>query len=312
MVTFGVQIEPQFGYSYDEILDVGRECEGLGFTTLTVSDHFMLREDSIGLPAMECWTLLSALAVDLHKVRIGPLVSCNSYRQPSLLAKMAATVDVLSGGRLEFGIGAGWKKSEYDAYGYPFPSIRERVDRMAEAIDIITRLWVVDEATFKGRYYAIEGAMCNPKPIQRPRPMIWVGGSGDRLLRVAAKLADGVNIPFSTPDTFKERLDRLRHYCEKGGREYSSMKKSHFLWALLGREGQIDRMVEDFAHVLGMSVEDVRGIGKKGFIGTPSDLVERLHGYVKAGAEHIILGFAKGWEKSSMELFHDEVLGALR
>ncbi len=166
MVTLGVQIEPQFGYTYEEVLDTGRACEEFGFTTLHISDHLMLNADAVDIPCLECWILLSALAVDLAKVRIGPLVSATSYRSPSLLAKMAASLDVISNGRLEFGLGAGWKEVEYNAYGYPFPSARERVDRMGEALQIIRRMWTEDRASFAGRYYTIEDAVCAPKPVQ--------------------------------------------------------------------------------------------------------------------------------------------------
>jgi F420-dependent oxidoreductase-like protein len=312
LVTFGVHVEPQFGFSYEDILQIGESCEDLGFSTLTISDHLMLRQDSVRMPCLECWTLLSALAVDLSKVRVGPLVSCNSYRHPSLLAKMAASVDVLSRGRLEFSIGAGWKRLEYEAYGYPFPSLEERVGRMEEAVHILRRMWMEQRATFRGRYYSVAGALCEPKPLQRPHPPIWVGGKGGLLLRTAARVADGVNIPFLRPDGFRERMERLRSHCEAEDRRFSDLRKSVFLWAFVGDEGRFDRMVTDFARVLGTSEESVRRTAQAGFLGPPSSLVELIGEYVEAGAEHIILGFARGWEVACMELLHDEVLPAFR
>lgn len=312
MVTFGVQIEPQFGYGYEEILEGGEDCDGLGFTSLTISDHFMVRDDTVHVASMECWSLVAALAVDLLKVRIGPLVSCNSYRHPSLLAKIAAMVDVLSKGRLEFAIGAGWKKLEYDAYGYDFPSLRERVERMAEAIEVIRDMWTEERATYEGKYYFIKEAICNPKPHQRPRPSIRVGGSGNGTLRVAARLADSVDISFMGPESFRARLDRLREFCAAAGRDFSELAKSHFMWALLGMEEDLDRMAQDFADTLRVPVENVRRIGVTGYLGPPTGFAERLEEYGDAGAEHVILGFAKGWERVSMELFHDEVLQDFR
>ncbi len=312
MVTFGVQVEPQFGYNYEEVLQVGKDCERLGFTTLTVSDHFMLRDNTIDVASMECWSLLAALAVDLQRVRIGPLVSCNSYRHPSLLAKIAATVDVLSKGRLDFAIGAGWKKLEYDAYGYGFPPLRERVERMAEAIEVIRSMWTEEMATYEGRYYSIKGAICNPKPLQRPAPGVTVGGSADRTLRVAAKFADGVDVSFMDPTDFGERLEKLRGYCDAEGRDFSELHKSHFLWALLARGEDVDRMARDFAATLRVPVENVRRIGKTGYLGPPDGLAGRLGEYVDAGADHVILGFAKGWERVSMEIFRDEIIREFR
>lgn len=310
MVTFGVQVEPQFGYSYGEIRDIGRACEELGFETLTVSDHFMLREDAEGVDSLECWSILAALAVDLEEVRIGPLVSCTSYRHPALLAKVAATVDVLSQGRLEFGIGAGWKKLEYDAYGYPFPPFRERVERMAEAIEILRRMWGEGPATFEGRHYAVHGALCDPKPLQRPGPPLWVGGGSDPVLRVAAHLADGVNIPFRPPEAFGERVERIRAFCQEEGRDVPRI--STFPWTLVAEEGDLEELVGEFAAALRVPQERVRRIGEDGFLGPPEALVGRLQGYVDAGAAHLILGLAKGWERRSMELIHDRVMGALR
>lgn len=312
MVDFGVQVEPQLGYTYDETLRIGQQCEEFGFSTLTISDHFMLREDSTGTPCLECWSLLSALSVDLKEVRIGPLVSCTSYRHPSLLAKMGATVDILSGGRLELGMGAGWKRPEYEAYGYPFPPIGERVERLGEAIEIVRRMWTEDRASFQGRYYAIRGALCNPKPVQRPHPPIWVGGRSEGILRIAARAADGVNIPFSGPEDFGKRVQRLRRHCEEEDRRFSDLRRSAFLWALLGEGDGLERMLVSFAKTLQKTVEDVRRIGQAGYIGPSSGLLDVIERYVEAGANRIILGFPKGWEATSMELLQNDVLSAFR
>lgn len=310
MVTLGVQVEPQFGFTYEEILSIGRACEELGFTTLTISDHFMLRKDSVSMWCLECWALLAGLAADLSRVRLGPLVTCASYRHPSLLAKMAATVDVMSGGRLEFGIGAGWKRLEYEAYGYAFPPLRERAERLAESIEVLRLMWRGDRPTFGGRYYRLRGAVCNPKPLQAPL-QIWVGGKSDIVLDVAARLADGANIPFSSVEAFRGRLQYLRARCERYGREPSGIRASTFLWAFVGSEGRIQQMVKEFAKVLSVPEQRVKAAGKDGFVGPPSQFLERLNAYVEAGAQHIVLGFPRGWEVASMELLHDEVLPAL-
>lgn len=312
MVTFGVQIEPQFGYTYEEILDTGRACEEFGFTTLHISDHFMLNAEAADTDCLECWTLLAALARDLSTVRLGPLVSCTSYRQPSLLAKMAACVDVLSGGRLEFGLGAGWKDVEYRAYGYRFPSPRERVDRMGEALQILRRMWTEEKANFSGSYYALHDAVCAPKPVQKGGPPVWVGSAGDRALRYAVQFADGVNIAgLPSLEEFQDRLNALRRFAEEAGRSFDDIGRSHFTWGLLAEESQVDAMVESFARSLGSTEERVRALGARGYLGGPDGAAARFSEFVEAGAQHLILVFAKGWERRSMELLHDEVMGAL-
>jgi F420-dependent oxidoreductase-like protein len=312
MVTLGVQIEPQFGYTYEEVLDTGRACEDLGFTTLHISDHFMLNADAVDTDCLECWTLMSALATDLSKVRIGPLVTSNSYRNPSLLAKMAASLDVISGGRLEFGIGAGWKELEYNAYGYPFPSDRERVDRMGEALQVLRKMWTEDKANFAGEYYTVQDAVCAPKPVQEGGPPLWVGGRGNRILRLAARWADGVNVAaFPTAEEYRERMDSLRRFAEEEGRDFSQMGRSHFTWGLVAEAGQVDDMVKSFAQTLGAPEERIRAVGGRGYLGEPEGMASALEKFIEAGAQHLILAFAKGWERRSMELIHDHVMDQL-
>lgn len=312
MPTFGIQVEPQFGYAYDEILAIARACEDLGFATLTVSDHLMLNADAVDVPCLECWTVLAGLAVDTSKVRIGPLVACTSYREPSLLAKMAASVDVLSGGRLEFGIGAGWKEVEYEAYGYRFPPAGERVDRLEEALEIVRRMWTEEKATFEGRYYAVRDAICEPKPLQAGGPPVWVGGKGDRLLRIATRLADGINLSeFPSPQVYEERMAALRRFCEEVGRDFDALGKSHFTWALVAPRGKGDTMVADFARALGSSEERVRRIGEYGYLGDGEGLLDFLRPYVDVGVDRFALGLPKGWEIPAMEVLRDVVLGVL-
>ncbi|MDX1534092.1 MAG: TIGR03619 family F420-dependent LLM class oxidoreductase [Thermoplasmata archaeon] len=312
MVTFGVQIEPQFGYRYDEILDTGRACEELGFTTLHISDHFMLSADAVETDCLECWTVLSGLARDLEKVRIGPLVSSNSYRHPSLLAKMAASVDVLSGGRLEFGLGAGWKEVEYRAYGFRFPSPGERVDRMGEALEILRQMWTEDKASFAGEYYTVEEAVCSPKPVQAGGPPIWVGTAGDRALRYAIRLADGVNVAgLPSLEEFRERMETLRRIAEEEGKDFDGFGRSAFMWGLVAEASQVDEMVSSFARTLGAPVERIRAVGDRGYLGDPEGAVQKFGDFVDAGAQHLILAFARGWERRSMELIRDRVMGQL-
>ena len=194
-MRLGVIVSPAAGWSYTELCDLARAAERAGFASFWVSDHFFGGVG--GTPdrnCLEAWTLLAALARDTATIRLGVLVAAVQYRNPALQAKMAAGVDHMSEGRLEFGIGAGWKEEEYRAYGYDFPSAGDRVEQLREGLEITRRLWTDDRATYRGKHYRIEDAVCAPKPTQRPRPPIWIGGAGPRVMRLAARYADGFDL----------------------------------------------------------------------------------------------------------------------
>ena len=182
----GIQIEPQFGFSFEEFVGIAREAESLGFSHFWTSDHFFLAPEEPQTECLEAWSLLAALSQVTTRLRLGTLVTCQSYRSPALLAKIAAGVDVMSGGRLEFGVGAGWKEVEYTAYGFPFPPAGVRVGQLVDTLEIVRAMWTTERATYGGRYYSVRDALCSPKPVQRPHPPILVGAAGDRMLRVVA------------------------------------------------------------------------------------------------------------------------------
>jgi F420-dependent oxidoreductase-like protein len=226
-VKFGVHIEPQLGYDYESSLSIALEAEKLGYESFWCSDHLFLNKESENQNCMDAWTLLAALAADTTKIRLGTLVTCNSYRHPSLLAKIASTIDMISKGRLWFGYGAGWKKDEYEAYGYPFPKIQDRMDMMEEALQIIKLLWTEPHASFKGNHYTIKNAFSAPKPIQKPHIPILIGGDGEkRTLRMVAKYADYCNL-FLRSD-LEHKLDVLKQHCKAVGRDYDDVGKSLF------------------------------------------------------------------------------------
>ena len=194
-MKLGVIVSPAAGWSYTGICELAQGAEKSGFASFWVSDHFFGGPG--GTPdrnCLEAWTLLAALARDTTKIRLGVLVAAVQYRNPALQAKMAASVDHISGGRLEFGVGAGWKEDEYRAYGYDFPSPGDRVEQLREGIEITQRLWKDERATFHGKHYRIDDAVCAPKPTQQPRPPVWIGGAGPRVMRLAARYADGFDL----------------------------------------------------------------------------------------------------------------------
>lgn len=193
-MKLGAIVSPAAGWGYLELRDLARGAERAGFESFWVSDHFFGGEGFPDRDCLEAWTLLAALARDTERIRLGCLVTAAQYRNPALLAKTVAGVDQMSDGRVEFGIGAGWKENEYKAYGYGFPDAGTRVTQMNEAIEICRRLWTEERATFTGKHYRVEDAVCAPKPRQKPYPPLWIGGSGPRVMRSAARSADGFDI----------------------------------------------------------------------------------------------------------------------
>jgi F420-dependent oxidoreductase-like protein len=287
-VDLGVQIEPQFGFKFEDILAIANDADAAGFTRLWVSDHLFLGKDAANVDCLEAWTLLAALAVRTDRIRIGPMVTAQSYRNPALLAKIAAVVDVMSGGRLDFGLGAGWKEIEYRAYGYDFPDAPTRVTQMIETLEICTRMWREDRATYHGKYYRIDDALCSPKPVQRPLP-IWIGGSKPRVMRAAAKYGEAFNITVSasSPTDLPERLQDLDEACRSVNRDPKTLVRSAFLMACVGTtQDRADALVDQLA---ARAKTDRAGFlaSRPGLIfGTPDVALEKLRWYASLGIGH--------------------------
>ena len=292
-MDLGVQIEPQFGFKFEDVLGIGNDADAAGFTRLWVSDHLFLGKDAVNVDCLEAWTLLAALAVRTDRIRIGPMVTAQSYRNPALLAKIAAAVDVLSRGRLDFGLGAGWKEIEYRAYGYDFPDAPTRVTQMIETLEICTRMWREDRATYHGKYYRIDDALCSPKPVQRPLP-IWIGGSKPRVMRAAAKYGDAFNITVSAsaPTDLPDRLRDLDEACRAVNRDPKTLLRSAFLIACVGTtQERADALVDQLAL---RAKTDRAGFlaSRPGLIfGTPQIALEKLRSYASLGIGHVNVMF---------------------
>lgn len=214
-------------------------AETNGFAWFSVMDH-LIQIPSVGAPDepfMEGWTMLSALAAVTNKIRLATLVSAVAYRSPALLAKMAATVDIISRGRLTFGIGGGWNAQEYEQYGYVFPERPAvRLNQMEEAIRLIKAMWTEPRATFEGRYFHVEDAMLEPKPVQKPHPPIMIGGGGEQItLRAVARLGNMCNIP-GAPEEVKKKLDVLRRHCDSEGRDFEEIERTSLTGMLIARD----------------------------------------------------------------------------
>ena len=313
-MDLGIQIEPQFGFSYEDIVAIGKAGEKAGFTRLWLSDHLFLNAGAVRTDCLEAWTALAALARDLRTIRIGPMVSCQSYRNPALLAKMAAAVDVMSAGRLEFGVGAGWKELEYKAYGYEFPRAALRVDELVDTIEICVRMWTEEKASYSGKRYSIADAMCAPKPVQSPLP-IWIGGSKPRIFRVAAKYAHWMNHTAGdlTPDGIRVRQEALDAACRDRKRDPRSLKRSAFLTLIVGGTPRdVETLVGEAAARARLTPDQWRAARPGAIVGMPQDAIERLREYAKIGIEHVNAIFPYTREREMVELLGREAVAALR
>ena len=309
MSRFGIQIEPQFGFTYSEVSEIAREAERRGFTSLWASDHLFFDAQSGGRNCLEAWTLISALASATTRLRLGTLVSCNSYRFPSMLAKMAASVDHISNGRLEFAIGAGWKELEYKAYGIPFPPVGTRMAQLEEAVQLIRRLWTDDQASFSGTFYQLDKAMCAPKPVQKPMKL-WIGGAGEKkLLRLVAQYADGWNMPFGiTPVQLKQKLEALQRHCDAVGRDFSSIEKSLFIAVcVVDDETELNTRAADLQNALG-SDGILQAARAAGTAGRPEQVTETLSRFKALGFDYFIVLFPYKQDLEMLQQFAETVM----
>lgn len=243
-MRFGIKTSPQ-DTAWADMLDVWRAADEVElFESGWTFDHFYpIFSDSTG-PCLEGWITLTALAQATTRLRIGVMVTGNVYRHPAVLANMAATLDIISGGRLELGIGAGWNQEECDAYGIELPPLKERFDRFDEACEVIVGLLSNETTTFEGRHYRLNEARCEPKAVQRPHPPICIGGGGEkRTLRAVARYAQHWNVPSGTPDEFLRKREVLRGHCEEVGRDVASITTSTHL--RLSPDGDVKRLAED-------------------------------------------------------------------
>ena len=262
-------------------------AETQGFTWFSVMDH-LIQIQGVGQPAepfMEGWTVLSALAAVTSQLRLATLVSSVAYRNPALLAKMAATVDVISRGRLTFGIGGGWNVMEYQQYGWEFPERPAvRIRQMEEAIRIALAMWQEPRATFHGRYFHIDDAILEPKPVQKPHPPVMIGGGGEQLtLRAVARLGDACNL-FGPPSMVAHKLSVLRQHCQAEGRDYAAIEKTNLTSLLLARD---EAALNSKREQLGLP-EPFRGYAL-----TVAQAVDLVGEFEKAGSQMFITSFFK-------------------
>ncbi|OFW65979.1 MAG: hypothetical protein A2Z12_02110 [Actinobacteria bacterium RBG_16_68_21] len=308
MDLVGVPVAEQ----WPTMLAAARRIEDLGYDTAWVYDHFHTVPDATQEPTYECWTLMAALAAATTRVRLGQMCTCNSYRNPAYMAKVASSVDVISGGRLEFAIGAGWYEEEYLAYGYRYPSDGVRLAQLDEAVQIIKKMWTEDEATFEGKHYSVRGAINRPKPLQEPHPPLWIAGGGERkTLRLVARYADLSNVA-GTVETFRVKSRILDEHCAEIGRDPSEVGRTcHMFITVAESEAALRPVVERVAAQIGRGVDKFLA-STQTVAGTNQQVIDRLGEYQDAGCSHVTGYFGDIVWGDSLEVFATEVMPALR
>jgi F420-dependent oxidoreductase-like protein len=309
-IRFGVQTPPQ-NVTFQGLREAWKLIDSLGYDTAWVFDHFfpIMTSDPSG-PCYEGWMMLAALAAETSLAQVGVLVTGNTYRHPAVLAKMGATLDHTSGGRLIMGIGAGWFELEHDAYGIHFGTTAERINRVDEAAEIIKRLWTERQVTFEGRYYQLKDAYSEPKPLQQPHPPLMMGGAGEKLmLRVIAKHADQWNT-FGSPEVFRHKIEVLKEHCAAVGRAFDDIEVS---WAGAGlitdsREEK-EELLRRLAEAFGITPEQA---APGALVGSTSEIRDRIHQFIEAGVTHFIMILNAPFSHDTIRRFAEEVMPAFR
>jgi alkanesulfonate monooxygenase SsuD/methylene tetrahydromethanopterin reductase-like flavin-dependent oxidoreductase (luciferase family) len=287
------------------LVRIARELEQMGFESLWLTDHLFDPYGRIDDPFPECWTTLTAVACSTRRARIGSLVLCNSFRHPTLLAKMTSTLDCLCEGRLNLGLGAGWFEDEYRRYGFEYRSTKERIEALSESIQIILGMWTNSAFSFHGKYYQCVDAVNEPKPVQKPHPKLLIGGTGEMVLSLVAQYADVYNAggpgPIPSLEEYQLYLSKLELLCRKYGRDFSSIGKTWGGYVCLSRsqsslKNSIDRWELD---------------EKRSIVGAVDSCIEQIKAYEKIGVQEIIALFPDLWSEGSLEIakhFSDEIL----
>lgn len=291
---------------YEAMTRVGVAAEAAGYDSIWVFDHFHTVPTPEIETTFEAWTITAGLARDTKTVRIGQMVTCNGYRNPALLAKIASTVDVMSHGRAICGLGAGWYEHEWRAYGYGFPDIPNRMRAFREAVEIVTRMWTDEKASFKGQYYTIDGAINEPKGVQKPHLPLWLGGGGEKVtLKLVAQFAQGCNVGGGSPDDIRHKLSVLRDHCNALGRDYNEITRSTGMNVFIIDEGEDAEKATAKARGK-TSLEDF----KKGvLVGTVAQISERVEQVAEAGADYIIMSFPRvAYDHTLLQRFAAEVM----
>ncbi|MFM9084354.1 MAG: LLM class F420-dependent oxidoreductase, partial [Actinomycetota bacterium] len=261
---------------WNRAVEIAVSAEELGFDSIWVYDHFHNVPRPAQEAVFECWTTMAAISQRTSRLRLGQMVGCNSYRNPGLLAKITSTVDVISGGRLDWGIGAGWYENEYRGYGYEFAKPSDRIGMLRETVEIVKSMWTKPETTYEGKHYRLSRANCDPKPLQSPHPPVWIGGGGEQLtLRVVAQHADVSNFG-SSLEEFTRKREILKGHCATVGRDEDEIRKTISSEVFI-RETEAEVVAAGSLNIYGEPAESWRA---KSLVCTPEQVSEKIQAYL--------------------------------
>ena len=317
-ITFGVFMPqgwkmelvgiPSATDKWNAAVDIAVTAEQLGFDSIWVYDHFHNVPRPAHETVFECWTVMAAISQLTTRIRLGQMVGCNLYRPPALLAKITSTLDVISGGRLDWGIGAGWYESEYKGYGYEFAKRSDRIGMLRETVEIVKSMWTNAETNYDGKYYKMSRANCDPKPLQQPTPPVWIGGGGEQLtLRVVAEHADVSNFGSSLEEFTKKRAI-LQDHCRIIGRDEDTIRKTISSEVFI-RETEKEIIEAGSKNLWGEPAESWRA---KALVGTPEQVSEKIQKYLDAGCTGFIPWCADYPSTETLELFATKVIPNFR
>jgi F420-dependent oxidoreductase-like protein len=311
-IRFGVQTAPQ-QISWAELRETWQEVETLGFDTLWVNDHLLPSVGPSDAPNLEGWTMLGAIAALTSHVRIGVMVSSNTFRHPAVLAKMATTVDHISGGRLILGIGSGYFAQEHQVYGIPLYTPSRRARQLEEALQVIRKLWTEEDASFTGTYYRLANAPFAPKPLQKPHPPIMIGGTGEKLiLPLVAKYADLWNAGGLGIEALARKIAILEEHCRRIGRDGSDIEKTYLTPLYLRSNSvEVERLLKQIPQVQTLSIEQMRAIILAGDVAA---VQRQVQAYLDVGITHIIIALRRPgfYDREGLRLFARKVMPAFR
>ena len=293
---------------WQRAVEIAQLAEELGYDSLWVYDHF----HNVPVPAhetmFECWMTLAAISQRTSTIKLGQMVGCAPYREPSLLAKLTSNLDVMSGGRLIWGIGAGWYQHEFNGYGYEFPAPADRIRMLRETVEIVTAMWSEPDVSYDGRYYTLDGAQCDPKPLQTPRPQVLIGGGGEQLtLRVVAKYADCSNFG-GPPEVWAHKRDVLRRHCAAVERDPDEIRMT---WSpeVFIRRTEAEVEAAGSLAVWGQPADEWRD---NNLVGTVEQVAEKIRTYVELGCRGFVPWCSDYPDTETLELLAGEIMPEFR
>jgi F420-dependent oxidoreductase-like protein len=311
-IRFGVQTAPQ-QISWAELRETWQEVETLGFDSLWVNDHLLPSVGPSDAPNLEGWTMLAAMAALTTRVRIGVMVASNTFRHPAILAKMATTVDHISGGLLILGLGSGYFVQEHQVYGIPLHTPSRRARQLEEALQVIRKLWSEEKASFTGRYYQLANAPFAPKPLQKPGPPIMIGGTGENLiLPLVAKYADLWNAGGLGIEALARKIAILEGHCARIGRNGSEIEKTYLTPLYLrSNPSEVERLLTQMPPVQTLSIEQMRAMILAGDVAA---VQRQVQAYLDVGITHLIIALRRPgfYDTEGLRLFANEVVPAFR